>query len=283
MSEKDSCLKNNERPGEKDFLKTYDINKYFRPSVSSDIVAVTIRNKEEENYRKESETSLSILMIKRGKHPFKDSWALPGGFLRENESIEECAFREIMEETNIKPISMKPVGIFSECGRDPRGRIISIAFTCIIHDGAEKIVGGDDAAEAKWFDIKLNVKEDKYYLTLTCDDIKLSAALKETRSEFGAKRFEIVENDGFAFDHASIISTAIFDLRKDVLDFEILFDFLPKKFTLYSLQKVQETILDKAELAANFRRKVADYVQETEEFTTGAGHRPAKLFMKAEK
>lgn len=280
MSISELYKKRQKNPEEESFLAAYNMEKYFRPSVSSDIAAFTIQNRSEENYRKENEASLLLLLVKRGEHPFKNDWALPGGFMREDESIEECAYREIMEETNIKPISMKPAGVFSECGRDPRGRIISNAFVSIIYDGVREIAGGEDAAEARWFEITLEKEEGIYYLKLNSEGIRLSAVLKETHSEFGIKRFEIMESSGIAFDHASIISTALCTLRKDVLDFDILFDFLPEKFTLLNLQRVQETILNKPALAANFRRKVAAYVEETEEYVTGAGHRPAKLYIR---
>lgn len=265
---------------EKEFLLSYDISQYFRPSVSSDIVAFTIQSKSEENYRKEDQTSLLLLLVKRGTHPFKGDWALPGGFMREDESIEECAHREIVEETNINPISMKPVGVFSECDRDPRGRIISHAFASIIYDGAREIASGEDAEDVKWFEVTFEAKDNLYFLALKNEEQYLTATLKEVRNEFGVKRFEVIEEVGIAFDHAAIIGTALSSLRKDVLDFDILFDFLPEKFTLLSLQKVQETILNKTIQPANFRRKVAPYVLETEEYETGAGHRPAKLYMR---
>ena len=81
-----------------------------------------------------------------------------------------------------------------------------------------------------------------------------------------------------AFDHARIIAEAVCLLRKYAQDFNTIFDFLPEKFTLNEVQKVQETILDISILPANFRRKINDYVIETEEYTQGAGHRPARLF-----
>lgn len=277
---RDLYNKRNISDEEKEYLAEYDINKYFRPSVSSDIAAFTIKNRSEENYRKEEKACLLILLVKRGTHPFKDYWALPGGFMREDESIEECAYREIVEETNILPISMKHVGVFSETLRDPRGRIISNAFTSIIYDSEGEIISGDDAEDARWFEITLEMKEGLYCLSLKSGDTKLNAILKETNNKFGIKRFEIFESDGIAFDHAAIISTALSSLQKDVLDLEILFDFLPEKFTLLSLQRVQEAILNKPLISANFRRKVMPYVEETDEYVTGAGHRPAKLYIR---
>ena len=125
-----------------------------------------------------------ILLVKRGIHPFKDSWALPGGFLRSDESVEECAFREIVEETGIEPVSMKHVGVFSDCDRDPRGRIISNAFTSIIVDGSTDAHSGDDANDAKWFEITFTEQSGLYYLNLTNENIILKAVLKEIRNEF---------------------------------------------------------------------------------------------------
>lgn len=265
---------------EKEFLASYSLDNYFRPSVTSDVVAFAIGSYDKGNYRKESDTILQLLLIKRGAHPFKDYWALPGGFLREDESVEECAWREIVEETGIKPISMKNIGVFSSCDRDPRGRIISNAFTSIILDESRDVTSGYDAEDADWFDVSFEMVDDLYYLKLSNHCTELNAILKLIRNEFGIHRFEIIESKGVAFDHAAVIGTALTSLQKDVEDFNVLFDFLPEKFTLLKLQKAQETITGKKVQPANFRRKIADYVEETYEFETGAGHRPAKLFTK---
>ena len=138
---------------EKAFLSGYSLEDYPRPSVTADIVAFRIRESDSGNYRRNSQTALSVLLIKRGGHPYKGCWALPGGFLSPGETIEQCAFREVEEETAVKPASLMPVGVFSEPGRDPRGWIISNAFACIISDPAVRAQSGDDAADAKWFDV----------------------------------------------------------------------------------------------------------------------------------
>jgi ADP-ribose pyrophosphatase YjhB (NUDIX family) len=268
---------------EKNYLADYDINKYFRPSVSTDIAALTIKNKNEENYRKEEVASLLILMVKRGTHPFKDYWALPGGFLRENESIEECAYREIFEETNIKPISMKHIGVFSETGRDPRGSIVSNAFTSIIYDSEGEIVSGDDAEDARWFEVRFSEEEKGIFrLVLSSNEDTIECVLHRTACSFGKPEFETVSNTGIAFDHAKIIATALAVLKFEADKMDVVFDFLPERFTLAELQKVQETLLGKALLSANFRRKIADLVTETDEYTEGVGHRPARLFRRRE-
>ncbi len=270
---------------EKEYLSQYNINKYERPSVTTDIAAFMIRSEESDNYKRDSENRLSILLVKRGVHPFMDCWALPGGFLKPNETVEECALREITEETNVVPVAILPVGVFSEPGRDPRGWIISNAFFSVITEESVKQVGGDDAADAQWFDVSFEKDNDgDYRLSLSLredtasDSIHLDAVLTKERTKLGKSIFLIKNSGGLAFDHARIIAEAVCLLRKYARDFNTIFDFLPEKFTLNEVQKVQETILDISILPANFRRKINDYVIETDEYTQGAGHRPARLF-----
>lgn len=264
---------------EKDFLSRYNINDYERPSLTADIVAFMIRSEESDNYKRNSDTKLSILLINRGEHPFKGCWALPGGFLQPSETLEECAFREITEEANVMPVSLMPVGVFSAPGRDPRGWIISNAYASIISEESVKQVGGDDASDAQWFDVWFEQDKDgDYHLNLCYDAIKLNAVLTEEETRFGKTSFNIKDSGGLAFDHARIIATALTALREGAKSFETIFDFLPEKFTLNALQKVQETIMNISILPANFRRKIKDYVVETDEHTQGAGHRPAKLY-----
>ncbi len=264
---------------EKEFLSNYKITDYERPSLTTDIVAFMIRSEESGNYKRDSENRLSILLIKRGAHPYKDFWALPGGFLHPGETIEECAFREIVEETSVKPVSLMPVGTFSEPGRDPRGWIISNAFASIISEESIRQVGGDDASDAQWFDIRFDHdRNGKYHLSLSLGEDKIEAVLSEEETRFGRTKFSLSDSGGLAFDHAKIIATALTALREYAKDFDMIFDFLPEKFTLTELQRVQETIMNIQILPANFRRKISGLVTETEEYTQGAGHRPAKLY-----
>ncbi len=263
---------------EKKYLETYDINKYDRPSVTTDIALFTMRTSEEDSYRHEPENHLSILLIKRGEHPFKGKWALPGGFIQRGESIEECAFREISQETGAAPTALMPVEVFSNPDRDPRGWVISHAFLSVSSEGAVSVKGGDDAADARWFDVELSYEGDIVVLTLVNDDIRLSASLKKQLSMFKKQHYEVLDNGELSFDHAAIILSSLDSLKLCARDFELIFDFLPEKFTLTELQRVQETVLCETVVAANFRRKVASYVTETDEYTSGAGHRPAKLF-----
>ena len=117
-------------------------------------------------------------------------------------------------------------------------------------------------------------------LTLESGDLTLKAELKKKKNQFAMWEYEILENGGLAFDHAKIIVSALTYLRQAAEQFDLLFDFLPEQFTLTELQKVQEAITAVPALTANFRRKISDYVTETEKFTSGAGHRPARLYQR---
>lgn len=114
--------------------------KYPRPAVTADVVAIT---KEEEP---------KVLLIQRGNEPYKGCWAFPGGFMEMDETTEECAIRELEEETGLKLDSMVQVGAYSKVDRDPRGRTITIAYLAIV-DGPLSVIAQDDAAKAEWFSI----------------------------------------------------------------------------------------------------------------------------------
>ena len=264
---------------EKEFLASYHLSDYERPSVTADVAAFRIGTEDSGSYRKNPEKELQLLLIRRGGHPFKGMWALPGGFLQKNETIEHCALREISEETNVQPVSIMPVGVFSEPERDPRGWIISCAYVSVISEETVQQTGQDDADDAQWFSVCFDRDaQDVYCLTLTCGETVLSARLAEESSGFGRTRFRILDSGSLAFDHAAIIASALTALRSQAKNYDAIFDFLPEKFTLSAMQRVQETILNVSVLPANFRRMVSGYVEETDEFQRGNGHRPAKLY-----
>ena len=284
-------------PAEKSFLKQYDITAYDRPSLTADMAVFAIlTSAQQQEYRKDPEKYLGILLIRRGGYPYKDHYGLPGGFARKTETIEETAHRELKEETSVDNAYLEPFGVFSRPDRDPRGWIISQGFLALVDAGNYHVRAGSDAWEAAWFridmeqeELKKHVRRDSadittlYRLKLEKEDIRLSALVKETRVFTGhheKTEYEILEDKGFAFDHAEIIVRALKALRERTAQSgRIVFDLMPELFTLYSLQEAHEIILGEKLLTPNFRRKMSPFVSETSQMAdSGAGHRPAKFF-----
>lgn len=283
---------------EKEYLSRYDISAYERPSIATDIVIFSILDDGiSDNIRKLPKKALKVLLIKRANYPYRDCWALPGGFARLEEDIAETARRELYEETNVKDAYLQPVGIYGRKDRDPRGWIVSNAFMALMDGEKCSLRAGTDAWEAQWFvidiqaqELKRELKEDgifietKYQICLTNEEngLKLETELRQYKSFHNYHetiRYETEENDGIAFDHGEIILSALLSLRSNVeKNLQLAFDLLPEMFTLTQLQNVFEILLGKELLAANFRRKIAEYVVETDKIAEGAGHRPAKFF-----
>jgi 8-oxo-dGTP diphosphatase len=279
---------------EEQFLKTYDAGMYERPSVTVDMLIFTVMEREQDNYRKLSEKTLQLLLIQRGEHPYLGQWALPGGFVGVHESLDDAARRELFTETNIDNIYMEQLYTWGEVQRDPRMRIISCSYMALVDRTTLNVQAGDDAADAAWFEVSHEILEasrreleqgyelDQFIkITLQSDKVTLSGVVKITESVQGHVskiQREIVESEGFAFDHLMMVQYAIERLRGKVEYTDIIFNLMPPLFTLSELQRVYEIILGKELLAAAFRRKIADRVMETEEFTRDAGHRPSKLY-----
>ena len=165
---------------EREFLEAYGKKESPRPYVTADTVVFSARRG-------------AVLLVKRSGHPFMGCWALPGGFIRADESAEAGALRELREETGIVAAEAEPIGLFSSPGRDPRGWVISQAYLCM--SDAEP-TAGDDAADVRWFRILLDSEKRPY---LSCGDIRL-----------------YIGGDGQrpAFDHGEMIAQAIKKIMK---------------------------------------------------------------------
>lgn len=300
---------------EKEFLAGYDLTKYDRPSVAADVVVFSVMKDDEcEDVRRLQEKKLKILLIRRGGFPYKGSWAMPGGFCRKGEDVIDSARRELCEETGIDDAYVKLVGVYGEPDRDPRGWVISSTYMALMNGRDCRLKAGDDAQDARWFTVELtdvstevteaaevsgigveivkneveashevqNVKRYRLVLKNADSDIKLTAVLRRTdMSSCGrsSDSYDIEECEGLAFDHARIITEAVLGLREDVRrDMELAFDLLPERFTLTELQNVYEQIWDMELTTPNFRRKIAEYVEETDAYQSGERYRPAKLF-----
>ena len=263
---------------EQQFLEHYDPNKYTHPSVAVDIVIFTIADVKEDNYRKLSKKGLRVLLIQRGNHPFMGQWALPGGFVRPDETVDEAANRELAEEAGINGGYLEQLYTFSKLERDPRTRVISCAHMALIDSDRLELKAGTDAEDAQWFTVSMEVQSERFNLSLINEETHLSAVVV---LESGGTDLKIIENSGLAFDHAEIIVYAIRRLRSKLEYTDLAFDLMPEKFTLTELQQVYEVILGKPLFKAAFRRKVRDLVTETGEYRQNAGHRPSQIFIAA--
>jgi len=184
---------------------------------------------------------LKILLIQRKRPPFKNSYALPGGFVNYNEDLEKAVQRELQEETGVRDIFLKQIGTYGKADRDPRGRVISVAFLALIHPD-RKLIAATDASKAEWHSIKTLPK--------------------------------------LAFDHRKIIDHALDELKYEIQTTNIAYQILPEKFTLTQLQKLYETVLEKKLDKRNFRKRIhsLDILKETNETFMEGAHRPARLY-----
>jgi 8-oxo-dGTP diphosphatase len=185
---------------------------------------------------------LKVLLIQRGLPPFKGRWALPGGFVHMDESVDQAARRELQEETGVKNVFLEQLYTFGATGRDPRGRVVTVAYYALVKLSDQKVRAATDAREADWFPV-----------------------------------WDVPD---LAFDHAEILRVAHERLRGKVRYDPIGFELLPEKFTLTDLQSLYETILERKLDKRNFRKKVAklDILLDLKEVQQDVAHRAARLF-----
>jgi 8-oxo-dGTP diphosphatase len=204
---------------------------YVNPAVTVDAIVFTIR-----------QNQLQVALIKRGIEPFLGTWAIPGGFVQANESLEAAVTRELAEEVGVHDVYLEQLYTFGHPLRDPRGRVITVAyFALLASENITPLTAATDAAEAQWF---------------PCDDLP-----------------------PLAFDHREILDLALERLRAKLEYSTVAFALLPQAFTLTQLQKVYETILSRPIDKRNFRKKILSlgFLEETQERSGGA-HRPATLY-----
>jgi 8-oxo-dGTP diphosphatase len=210
----------------------YDPSVFPRPSVTTDIVLFTLRDRQAQ-----------ILLIQRKEWPFAGQWALPGGFVRPNETLDAAARRELAEETGVSEVLLEQLRAFGDPGRDPRTWVITVAFTALISSDQVLLRADTDAADARWFPL---------------DDVP----------------------QPLAFDHQVILDQAVAHLRARLeTSLHIAAALLPARFTLTELQGVYEILLDRPYDKRNFRKWVlgTSALRATDQEQRGK-HRPALLY-----
>jgi 8-oxo-dGTP diphosphatase len=193
------------------------------------------------------EAALRVLLIQRGAPPFEGSWALPGGFVHVDESLDEAAERELREETGVTRVYLEQLYSFGEVDRDPRERVVTVAYFALVKLSDHKVRAATDAREAAWFDV---------------DQLPT-----------------------LAFDHDHIADVALTRLRGKVRYQPIGFELLPKKFTLTQMQRLYEIVLGTELDKRNFRKRVLamDLLEELDEVQQDVAHRAARLYRFDEK
>ena len=253
---------------EEEFLKHYDSSKFEKLSLTTDILIISIANEKVDNYRKTSKKNMSILLVKRDDYPFKDKWCLPGGFLDIHEDLEDAPNRILKRETNLDNIYLEQLYTFGDVHRDPRMRIVSTAYMALIDKNR---LNTKLMENASWFNV--SVKEENGIITILLDNGKdvLTTRIKKTLKDKTTDRykFEIVENNDLAFDHALVILSGIERLKNKIMYTDIVFNMMPKEFILGELQQVYEVILNMKLLDSAFRRIIANKVDKTDDYKTG--------------
>ena len=278
---------------EEEFLNKYDVSIYETPSVTNDVIIFTTDDKLEENSRKVPKKGMQVLLIKRDDHPYKGKWAIPGGFVSNDESLEDGAIRKLKEETGIDNVYTEQLYSFGEVNRDPRTRVISIGNIALISKDRINFKDEKNIKKSKWFWLEkkmLNSEKDEKY-TINKYILKLESEDQETKINYEIiekiergilrkkeEHYKILDssNEDLAFDHYKIIDYAVDRIRNKIEYTPIALNLLPRLFTVKELQNVYEAIMGREIL--NFRRKMDDMIIETDEKIEGKPFRPAKVF-----
>jgi 8-oxo-dGTP diphosphatase len=201
------------------------------PAVTVDIILFTVR-----------EGQLEVVLAQRGIEPYKGQWALPGGFVRMEESLDAAAKRELAEEVGVGEVYLEQLCTFGEPHRDPRGRVITVAYFALVPEERHKLSAASDASDARWFPVR-NLPQ-------------------------------------LAFDHRHIIGQAVDRLQSKLEYSTIAVGLLPDSFRLSELQRTYEVILNRELDKRNFRKKMISLglLEATGKKELRGAHRPAQLY-----
>ena len=211
-------------------MKEENIHSFAKPSVTADIIIFTIQNQK-----------LKVLLIKRGVEPFKNMFAIPGGFVKMNENLEQAAKRELEEETGVKEVYLEQLYTFGEVNRDPRGRVITVAYMALVNSENINLKASTDASEAQWFSTK--------------------------------------KIPDLAFDHKNILNYSLKRLKWKFEYTTVAFSLLPKEFTISQIQAIYEIVFDKEFDKRNFAKKLLSInILKEEGVRREVSHRPPMLY-----
>ncbi len=204
---------------------------FQRPALTVDIVVFAL-----------DEDDLKVMLIERDLKPYAGRWALPGGFVRVEETLDDAARRELEEETGLTNIFLEQLYTFGALNRDPRERVVTVAYFALVNLEGHRVQASTDARNAAWFAVS--------------------------------------DLPDLAFDHHQILDTALDRLRGKLRYQPVGFELLPKKFPLRSLQHLYEVVLDRELDKRNFRKKILsmDILVELKEIEKDVAHRAAKLY-----
>lgn len=229
---------------ESEFLAEYRAEGFERPSVAVDVALVTVRGGE-----------LRVLAIRRAEHPHSGAWQLPGGFVRMDESLDGAAARVLADKAGIENVFIEQLYTFGQLDRDPRTRVITVAYYALI---------------------------DPSRLDDLADDARLALISVPWEGETGGP--VTLSDDGddlaVAFDHDRIVGLVVQRLRGKLNYAPVGYELLPDEFTLFDLQRIHETILGRSLNKDSFRRRMlaSGELEATGRRRTGVGHRPAELY-----
>lgn len=204
---------------------------YPRPALTVDIVVFGV-----------TDVGLSLLLIRRGEGPFKGRWALPGGFVGMNENLLQAASRELLEETGLKAAHLEQLSAFGDVKRDPRGRVVTVAFFAVIKAEDVVLQAGTDAVEAKWM--------------------------------------PAFKTNNLAFDHDDIVDFAVERVRSRMYTEDFILKLLPQTFTLTDVQKLYESFLNQKLDKRNFRKQLlaSGRLRKTRKKMTNVAYRSPTMY-----
>jgi 8-oxo-dGTP diphosphatase len=209
-----------------------------RPALTVDVALFTVAGSLRE-------AELRTLLIRRKEEPMRGSWALPGGFVREDEDLADAARRELEEEAGVRDVVLEQVGAVGTPGRDPRGHVVTVLWMGLVPGEAHPLSASGDATEARWFAVSGNGRLPR-----------------------------------LAFDHKELLGQALAHLRRRVSEAPLCFELLPGEFTLSELQSLLEAILGRELDRRNFRRRVRElgFLAPVGGARREGAHRPAQLY-----